>query len=707
MWNAILNIQLQFSMAVLLVLLLRQGMKRMPKIYSYLLWVLVFARLLVPFSIESSLAVMPQAETIKAQLESLQVQGRFGSFFAENSKENTGAQKNDVAQQADVAGDAALSGMENERTGAAATVSDLKNAWTGADATASAMENALSDTGQHEYSQDSAGNGSGNFATEKVSDRVSGQISVGAAFRIGGVVLWLLGVLSIFAYNLVAYIRLYQQVMDARELEKGVYKSKKIRTPFTLGLLHHRIYLPESLSEAEQAYIICHERVHIRRKDNWVKLTAFLLATICWVNPLVWVAFHFMEQDMEMSCDEAVIRSMGTETKRSYSQSLLDFASGDRYHAFMPLGFGEISVKQRIKNLLIKKNTKRWVQALGVLILLLAAVLFFTRQESGKGKTFLLTNRSGQSEAVLSTEAVAEQAAEQSAQEVEKQTSEQMSAQEEQTEEQQQLSELRYAAEVRAFAGKWAIAFCDGSAETLVEMMTEEVQQHMEEAELLETGSAVSKGGSDPWPLYGEVTQFELEPSSEQEKGMGHAVILYYAWTQEPHMAVWREELTIGEDADGTIKATEEQLRYLNAICSKEEMQLAYPDGDIGNAMNYANNAWGETLNRNAQTSSSMAYRDLFEPDGAAACLLNLLDNPNKVELTVEEEEEQVAVVKIHFFEDGETVWVSMLRPWGTDGIWIPSGWSDVAVSGHGVSDGTWSMLGIESDILTKTTYRI
>jgi beta-lactamase regulating signal transducer with metallopeptidase domain len=646
MWSAILNIQLQFSVAVLLVLLLRQCMKRMPKIYSYLLWVLVFARLLVPFSVESRLAVMPQAETVKAQLESLQVQGWGGSFFAENSEKETITQNND--------------------------------------ATASDMENALSDTGQREYRQDSNDNGSGNLATEKVSGLVSGQISARAAFRLGGVVLWLLGVLSILAYNLAAYIRLHRQVKDADELEKGVYSSRKIRTPFNLGVLHHKIYLPESLPEAEQAYIICHERVHIRRKDNWVKLIAFLLATVCWINPLVWVAFHFMEQDMEMSCDEAVIRSMGTETKRSYSQSLLDFASGARHHAFMPLGFGEIGVKQRIKNLLIKKNTKRWVQALGVLILLLAAVLFFTRQGSGEGKTFLLTNDSGQAEAVLSTEAVSEPVAEQNNSETTEQNAQGVANQT--LEPVAEQSELRYAAEVRAFAGKWAIAFCDGSAETLVEMMTEEVQQHMEAAELLETGTAVSKGDSAPWPLYGEVTQFELETSSEQEKGAGHAIILYYAWTSEPHITVWREELTIEEDADGTLKTTDEQLRYFRAICSKEEMQLAYPDGNIGNAMNYANNAWGEALNRNAQTSSSMAYRDLFEPDGAAACLLNLLDNPNKVELTVEEEEEQVAIVKIHFLEDGETVWVSMLRPWGTAGIWIPGGWSEVAVSGHGVS---------------------
>lgn len=187
-----------------------------------------------------------------------------------------------------------------------------------------------------------------------------------------GILLWLFGMAVMLALGIIRYIRMKRILTDAAVLEKGVFATDRIRMPFILGLLPPRIYLPAGLDPAEAGFVLAHERAHIRRGDHWVKLLAYLLLSIHWFNPAVWAAFFLMSRDMEMSCDERVLRDL-TGSAKAYSRTLLRFAEGRQFPAPAPLGFGESDVKSRIKNALRWKRPKLWI-TLAAIILCISAV---------------------------------------------------------------------------------------------------------------------------------------------------------------------------------------------------------------------------------------------------------------------------------------------------------------------------------------------
>ena len=162
--------------------------------------------------------------------------------------------------------------------------------------------------------------------------------------------IWFLGTMLLLAYNFSALLVLLEKIKSAEHLGNNVYAMEGIGTPFTIGIVKPRIYIPNILEMEEREYIICHEKIHIKRKDYLIKNIAFLLTAVYWFNPLCWAAFRYLELDMEMSCDEAVVGQMGNDIKKPYSQSLLNFAAGQKNRAFTPLTFGEVGVKERIKN---------------------------------------------------------------------------------------------------------------------------------------------------------------------------------------------------------------------------------------------------------------------------------------------------------------------------------------------------------------------
>lgn len=176
-----------------------------------------------------------------------------------------------------------------------------------------------------------------------------------------GSVLWLCGIAVLIVYSVVSLFRLKKRLADAEHDSDNIYLSAHIDTSFVLGVIHPKIYLPESLSGKERAYILLHEWTHIRRLDHIVKLLSFFVLCVHWFNPLVWVAFFLSGKDMEMSCDEAVIKKMGTEVKKDYSSSLLSLATGKRIVAGTLLAFGEGDTKERIKNVLNYKKPAFWV----------------------------------------------------------------------------------------------------------------------------------------------------------------------------------------------------------------------------------------------------------------------------------------------------------------------------------------------------------
>jgi len=170
--------------------------------------------------------------------------------------------------------------------------------------------------------------------------------------------------------------------VTASPLRDNIYLADEIHSPFVMGLFRPKIYLPSEMEEREQSYIILHEQHHIRRLDHIAKALAFAALCIHWFNPLVWAAFILSGKDMEMSCDEAVVRKLGPEIRGDYSASLLSLATGKHIMAGMPLDFGEGNTKDRIKNLASWKKPALWVVLVAVIACAALAVCLLTNPKA-------------------------------------------------------------------------------------------------------------------------------------------------------------------------------------------------------------------------------------------------------------------------------------------------------------------------------------
>ena len=198
--------------------------------------------------------------------------------------------------------------------------------------------------------------------------------------------LWLLGIVLLLLYSLHGLFKLRRRLRKAERLRENIYVLQGLETAFVLGLLHPKIYLPAGLSGEEMEYILLHEQTHLCRKDHLVKIAAFGALCIHWFNPLVWLAFGLSSQDMEMSCDEAVIRRLGNEVKKAYSSTLLSLAAGRKRWVATPLAFGEGDTKSRIKNVLNYKKPAFWLTLLLLALVLLLAIALMSNPLSAGGK---------------------------------------------------------------------------------------------------------------------------------------------------------------------------------------------------------------------------------------------------------------------------------------------------------------------------------
>jgi beta-lactamase regulating signal transducer with metallopeptidase domain len=189
--------------------------------------------------------------------------------------------------------------------------------------------------------------------------------------------IWIIGLMVLLVYSLISVIRLKKRLKGARLLEDNIYEANNLTTPFVLGIIKPRIYLPDTLNQQERTYIVLHEQTHIRRKDHIIKIVAFIILSIHWFNPLVWIAFILMSMDMELSCDEYVLKEMKEDIKKPYANTLLSLATGRHIIKSSPLAFGEGNVKGRIKNVLNYKRPSFWmilVTTIAVVILSIALI---------------------------------------------------------------------------------------------------------------------------------------------------------------------------------------------------------------------------------------------------------------------------------------------------------------------------------------------
>lgn len=191
-------------------------------------------------------------------------------------------------------------------------------------------------------------------------------------------ILWCAGLAGMALYTLVSYRRLSRRVKGAVRIDGNLYQGAAIPTPFVLGVLRPRIYLPNTLSREDMPYVIAHERAHIRRRDPLWKALGFGLLCIYWFQPLLWLGYALFCRDMELACDEKVASALSPSHRANYSQALLNCSAGRRFLAACPVAFGEVGVKERVKRVLsFRRPTLRAVLA-AVLICAVIAVCFLT-----------------------------------------------------------------------------------------------------------------------------------------------------------------------------------------------------------------------------------------------------------------------------------------------------------------------------------------
>ena len=302
------NMSLTASVVILAVLAVRLLLRRAPKAFSYALWAVVLFRLLCPVSVTSAVSLL----------------GALGAPAQERTQRTSAVEY--------VPADIMIRGT-------APAVTQLPQPPLPAE-TGGAVSDAPADTAP--------------AAVPAMSFNEPVFILT---------LIWLAGMVLLLAYSLVSLLRLRRRLVGTVRLRDNIYLADHIPSPFVMGLFRPKIYLPSTLTETERGYILRHEQYHLRRRDHLVKFLSFLALCIHWFNPLVWAAFVLSGKDMEMSCDEAVVRELGEDIRADYSASLLSLATGRRIVAGMPLAFGEGDTGSRIRNLLNWKRPRPWVMA--------------------------------------------------------------------------------------------------------------------------------------------------------------------------------------------------------------------------------------------------------------------------------------------------------------------------------------------------------
>ena len=193
---------------------------------------------------------------------------------------------------------------------------------------------------------------------------------------------WLAGAAALLLYSAISYWRLRRRVREAVILRDNIYQSENAGSPFVLGIIQPKIYLPYHMDKREMDHVIAHEQAHIRRGDHWWKPLAFLLLTVHWFNPLLWLSYILLCRDIELACDERVIREMGNEQRADYTHALVSCSVSRRSIAACPLAFGEVGVKTRVKSVMNYKKPAFWIILASALICAAAAVCFLTNPKT-------------------------------------------------------------------------------------------------------------------------------------------------------------------------------------------------------------------------------------------------------------------------------------------------------------------------------------
>lgn len=206
--------------------------------------------------------------------------------------------------------------------------------------------------------------------------------------------IWCAGIIGMLLYAVISYLRVHRSVREAAPFWGNVWLCDRISTPFILGIVRPHIYLPSSMNKQDMEYVIAHEKAHLKRLDHIWKPLGFVLLAVYWFNPLIWFAYIFLCKDIELACDEKVIKDMGLESKRPYSEALINLSVPRRMVNACPLAFGETGVKTRIKAVLAYRKPAWWVIMAAVIVCVVAGVSFLSNPKGQAGDVFVRTQQS-------------------------------------------------------------------------------------------------------------------------------------------------------------------------------------------------------------------------------------------------------------------------------------------------------------------------
>lgn len=316
----ILEMSLSASCLVLVLLLLRLVLKKAPKWIHVLLWGLVALRLVMPFSIESNLSLIPEPVS----------QGKIITNVG-----NAPIGKTEIIEIFE----GSAPSVEQEQPVGSVIV----------------QEGSLQ-------------------PAKTVANTVYPVLSW----------IWAAGVVLMLMYTLISYGMLRHRINTAVPLKKGIFQSENVDSPFVLGLIRPKIYLPFRMDADTLEYVIDHEQSHIRRKDHWWKPLGFVLLAFHWFNPLMWLGYFLLCRDIELACDEKVIKQMDNENRANYTQALVTCSVHRRRIAACPLAFGEVGVKERVKSVMNYKKSAFWIVIAAVVISAVVAICFLTNPTESK-----------------------------------------------------------------------------------------------------------------------------------------------------------------------------------------------------------------------------------------------------------------------------------------------------------------------------------
>lgn len=213
---------------------------------------------------------------------------------------------------------------------------------------------------------------------DQLQNRVTVEKHFSDLYFLTVMLVWFFGVLSMSGYALYGYVRLRKEVSASIPRKDNIYICDGLKSPFILGIIKPRIYLPSGMDETTNQYVIAHETAHLQRRDHWWKPFGYAILTVYWFHPFLWVGYKLFCQDIEAACDEKVIEGMDREAKAYYSQALLTCAINRRRITACPIAFGETDVKNRVKNVLHYKKPALWITVFMIVICIIFAICFLT-----------------------------------------------------------------------------------------------------------------------------------------------------------------------------------------------------------------------------------------------------------------------------------------------------------------------------------------